>query len=138
MKRAFIGHMSKTSTRLFLGFVAGAFSHLIFQDGLLGILYLADLAPALPWSLKPVPPLGVPLSLDLAFWAGLWGVIYALVERRLTARVGWLPGGLVFGIAPLLAYWFVVLPLKGFGIGGRVHRPGGLLYGGRRPAFRIG
>jgi hypothetical protein len=110
--------MSATSTRLFLGFLAGALSHLIFQDGLLALLYLAHLVPALPWNLMPVPPLGVPLSLNLAFWAGLWGVAYAVLERRLTARVAWLPGGLVFGIAPLAVFWFVVLPLKGVGIGG--------------------
>jgi len=110
--------MSTTPTRLFLGFTAGALSHLIFQDGPLALLYLAQLAPALPWSLKPVPPLGVPLSLNLAFWAGLWGVAYAVLERRLTARLTWLPGGLVFGIVPLVVFWFVVLPLKGFGIGG--------------------
>jgi len=30
-------------------------------------------------------------------------------------------GGLVFGIAPLLVYWFVVLPLKGAGVGGGFH-----------------
>jgi hypothetical protein len=113
--------MSTTSTRLFLGFLAGSLSHLIFQDGLLGTLYIMHLAPALPWSLMPVPPLGVPVSLNLAFWAGLWGLVYALVERRLTTRFGWWPGGLVFGIAPLAVYWFVVLPLKGFGIGGGFH-----------------
>jgi hypothetical protein len=61
----------------------------------------------------------VPRSLSLGFWAGLWGLVYALLERRLTARFGWLVGGLVFGLAgPLLVYWVVVLPLKGFGIGG--------------------
>jgi hypothetical protein len=109
---------STMSTRLLLGFVAGFFSNLIFQDGLLGILYAAHLVPALGWSLMPVPPLGVPQSLNLAFWAGLWGMLYALLEPRLTARLGWWLGGLVFGLAPLAVYWFVVLPLKGFGIGG--------------------
>ena len=113
--------MSTTSTRLFLGFLAGSLSHLIFQDALLGTLYIMHLAPALPWSLMRVPPLGVPASLNLAFWAGLWGLAYAHVERRLTTRFGWWLGGLVFGIAPLAAYWFVVLPLKGFGIGGGFH-----------------
>jgi hypothetical protein len=113
--------MSTTSTRLFLGFLAGFLSHLIFQDALLGTLYVAHLAPALPWSLMPVPPLGVPASLNLAFWAGLWGLAYALLERRLTTLFGWWPGGLAFGIAPLAVYWFVVLPLKGAGIGGGFH-----------------
>ena len=114
--------MSATSTRLLLGFLAGFLSHLIFQGGLGSILYAAHLVPALPWSLMPVPPLGVPKSLSFAFWAGLWGLVYALLERRLTARLGWWSGGLVFGLAlPLVVYWFVVLPLKGFGIGGGFH-----------------
>jgi len=113
--------MSTTSTHLFLGFLAGSLSHLIFQDALLGTLYVARLAPALPWSLMPVPPLGVPASLNLAFWAGLWGLAYALLERRLTTLFGWWPGGLAFGIAPLAVYWFVVLPLKGVGVGGGFH-----------------
>jgi hypothetical protein len=114
--------MSTTSTRFFLGFLAGALSHLIFQGGLGSMLYAAQLVPALPWSLMPVPPLGVPRSLSLAFWAGLWGVAYAVLEPRLTALVGWWVGGLVFGLTlPLLVYWFVVLPLKGLGIGGGFH-----------------
>ena len=113
--------MSTTSTRLVLGFVAGALSHLIFQGGLGSVLYAAHQAPALPWSLMPVPPLGVPKTLSLAFWAGLWGVVYAVLEPRLTALLGWWAGGLVFGLAPLVVYWFVVLPLKGFGIGGGFH-----------------
>ena len=110
--------MSAISTRLFLGFLAGSFAHLIFQGGFGGILYAANLLPALPWSLTPVPPFGVPKSLNLAFWAGLWGLAYALLEPHLTARFGRWLGGLVYGTAPLAAYWFVVLPLKGLGIGG--------------------
>jgi hypothetical protein len=113
--------MSTTSTRLVLGFLAGALSHLIFQGALGSILYAAHLIPFLPWSLMPVPPLGVPRSLSLAFWAGLWGVLYAVLEPRLTTRFGWWPGGLVFGALPLLVHWFVVLPLKGLGIGGGFH-----------------
>lgn len=113
--------MAMTSTRLFLGFLAGALSHLIFQGGFGAILYVAHLIPALLWSLAPVPPLGVPRSLSLAFWAGLWGLVYVLLEPRLTAHFGWWVGGLIFGIAPLLVYWFVVLPLKGAGVGGGFH-----------------
>jgi len=48
-------------------------------------------------------------------------VDYALLEPRLTALLAWWLGGLVFGLAPLVVYWFVVLPLKGFGIGGGFH-----------------
>ena len=115
--------MSATPTHLVLGFLTGALSHLIFQGGFGAILYAAQLLPALPWSLAPVPPLGVPRSLSYAFWAGLWGLVYVLLEPRLTAHFGWWVGGLVFGIAPLLVYWFVVLPLKGAGVGGGFHLP---------------
>jgi hypothetical protein len=113
--------MSTTSTRLLLGFLAGALSHLIFQGAFGSALYAAHVLPSLPWSLMPVPPLGVPRSLSFAFWAGLWGVAYALLERPLSARLGWWQGGFVFGLAPLAAYWFIVLPLKGMGIGGGFH-----------------
>jgi hypothetical protein len=107
--------MPMTPTLLLLGFLAGALSHLIFQGALGTVLYAANLLPGLIWSLMPVPPLGVPKTLSLAFWAGLWGVVYALLERRLTALFGWWVGGLVFGVAPLLVHWFVAQPLKGLG-----------------------
>jgi hypothetical protein len=45
-------------------------------------------------------------------------MLYALLEPRLTARLGRLPGGIVLGLASLLTFWFVVLPLKGAGVGG--------------------
>src|SRR5688572_21458774 len=113
--------MSTISTRLFLGFAAGSLSHLIFQGAFGASLYAANLLPGLPWSLAPVPPLGVPRSLNLAFWAGLWGLGYALLEPRLTARFGRWLCGLAYGLAPLAGYWFVALPLKGLGVGGGFH-----------------
>jgi len=113
--------MHTISTRLLLGFLAGVLSHLIFQGAFGGILYAAHIIPNLPWSLEPVPPLGVPKAFSLGFWAGLWGVVYALLEPRLSVRFGWWLGGLVFGIAPVLVLWFVVLPLKGLGVGGGFH-----------------
>lgn len=109
--------MSMTA-RLLFGFIAGFLAHLIFQGAFGSLLYAVDLLPRLPFSAAPVPPLGVPRTLSLGFWAGLWGVAYALLEPRLTARFGWLLGGLVFGAAPLLGHWFVAQPLKGAGLGG--------------------
>src|SRR5260370_22007226 len=107
--------MSTTSTRLFLGFIAGFLSHLIFQGALGSLLYAAHLVPALPWNLMPVPPLGVPKTLSLAFWAGLWGLGYALLERRITALLGWSAGALALGLPPLAVHLLVRLPLKGSG-----------------------
>ena len=131
--------MPTISTRLFLGFLTGFLSHLIFQGAFGSILYAAHLLPALPWSLMPVPPLGVPKSLSLGFWAGLWGLGYALLEPRLTAFFGRWSGGLVYGLAlPLVAYWFIVLPLKGFGIGGGFHLAMVPIEVGFHAAFGIG
>jgi hypothetical protein len=113
--------MSTLSTRLVLGFAAGFLSHLVFQGAFGSVLYAAHLLPALPWSLVPVPPLGVPRTVSLGVWAGLWGMLYAVLEPRLTARLGRWPGGLAFGTLPLAGHWFVALPLKGFGVGGGFH-----------------
>ena len=109
--------MHTISKRLLIGFAAGALSHVIFQGALGTVLYAADLQPALVWSLKPVPPLGVPTTVNNMFWDGLWGVLYAVIEPRLTPRIGRLGGGLALGLASLLIFWFIVLPLKGSGLG---------------------
>ena len=130
--------MTTTVTRLFLGFLAGLLSHLIFQGAFGSILYAAHVLPALPWSLTPVPPFGVPKTLSLGFWAGLWGLAYALLEPRLTARLGWWLGGLVFGALPLAVLWFVVLPLKGVAIGGGFQLAMVLIGVGFHAAFGIG
>ncbi len=114
--------MSATSTRLLIGFAAGFLSHVIFQGALGAGLYAAGLIPSLTWSLAPVPPFGVPRTISLGFWAGLWGVAYVLLEPWLTARLGRWQGGLFFGLfVPLFGDWFVALPLKGHGIGGGFH-----------------
>jgi hypothetical protein len=110
--------MHTLSKRIMIGFGAGALSHLIFQGALGTILYAADLQPDLVWSLKPVPPLGVPTTVNNMFWDGLWGLLYALLEPRLTPRLGRLGGGVALGLASLLIFWFLVLPLKGGGLGG--------------------
>lgn len=130
--------MNAIPARLVLGFVAGFLSHLVFQGAFGSILYAAQVLPALPFSLDPVPPLGVPRTLSLGFWAGLWGIAYAVLERRLTARFGWWPGGLVFGLAPLAVFWFVVLPLKGMGGGGGFDPAAVPIHVGFHEAFGIG
>jgi len=117
-----------TPIRIAVGFVAGFLAVLTFQSGLVAILHAAGAVPFAPWSLAPVPPFGVPRSLSAAFWGGLWGIAYALLEPRLTARLGWWLGGLAFGaVLPVLVLWFVVLPLKGQPIGGGFAPPSRVL-----------
>lgn len=115
------GGPATTSARLAAGFIAASLAVLTFQSGAIAALHAAGApVPSPPWSMAPVPPLGVPRILSSAFWGGLWGGAYALLEPRLTARLGWWRGGLAFGVMPLMALWFVVLPLKGLPLGGGV------------------
>ncbi len=104
--------------RLMVGFIAAFLSVLTVQSAAVAALHAAGAPAPPPWSTAPVPPLGVPQILSSAFWGGLWGAAYALLEPRLTARLGWWAGGLAFGALPLLAFWFVALPLKGLPVGG--------------------
>jgi hypothetical protein len=113
-----MSRISITPTRLIVGFVAGFLSVSIVVNGLIAILHAAGIVPFAPWNTMPMPPWGAPQFLSDAFWGGLWGIAYALLEPRLTARLGWWPGGLVFGAVPLLVQWFVVFPLKGMAIAG--------------------
>lgn len=118
-----------TPTHLLIGFGAGFLSVLIFQMATIAVLQAAGVSFSFsPWSMEPVPPFGVPRSFSAAFWGGLWGIVYALLEPRLTGWVGWLAGGLVFSILPVLVLWFVVLPLKGLPLGGGF-APAGMLIG---------
>jgi len=104
--------------RLAVGFAAGFLSVLIFSHGMIAVLHPTGLFPFGPWDMTPVPPLGVPQTFSGAFWGGLWGVVYALLEPRLTARLGWWQGGIVFGaVLPMLVFWFVVMTLKGAPVG---------------------
>ena len=108
-----------TLTRLAIGFVAAFVSVWTFSMGTFVVFQAAGAPlPFPPWSMMPVPPLGVPRIVSSAFWGGLWGLLYVLLEPRLTARFGCWGGGLVYGLLPLLVAWFVVLPLKGMPVAG--------------------
>jgi hypothetical protein len=108
-----------TPLRLSMGFLAGFLAVLVFHQGLIAVLYGTGLVPFAPWAMTPVPPLGMPQVLSAAFWGGLWGIVYALLEPWLARRMRWWLGGLLFGaVLPVLVVWFVVQPLKGLPVGG--------------------
>jgi hypothetical protein len=97
-----------------LGFVAGAIATLTLHQIAIGILNLLGAIPSGPYSLRPVPPLGVPAVLNLTFWGGVWGVAWAFVADRMPRNWPVFLAGFLFGaIAPTLVGWFVVAPLKG-------------------------
>lgn len=108
-------------------FLAGFLSTLIFHQGLLAILHAAGASPRAAYSLDPVPPLGVPAVLSLAFWGGVWGILLWLVIAGAQGPRYWLVALLIGAVAPSAVALLVVLPLKG--------QPAG---GGWKPAVIVG
>jgi hypothetical protein len=92
-------------------------SHVVFQGVLGEALYTAGALPHSVWSAAPVGPLAIPATLNNMFWDGLWGMLYGLLEPRLTFLLGRFGGGVAVGLASVLVFWFMVLPLKGATIG---------------------
>ncbi|MFN7782837.1 MAG: hypothetical protein ACK5PG_08870 [Lysobacterales bacterium] len=101
---------------LILAFVAGFLATLFFHQGGLWLLSLSGKAAVAPWNFTPVPPLGVPAVLSLAFWGGLWGIaLWALIRRSAGARF-WMLAIVLGALLPSLVAWFVVFPIKGIGL----------------------
>jgi hypothetical protein len=94
-------------------FVAGFLATLFFHQGALGVLHLAGIVSAAPWSLAATWPFGVPQVLSLAFWGGVWGVPIWYLMRHATGSAYWVRA-MVFGaIGPTVVALMVVWPLKG-------------------------
>jgi hypothetical protein len=99
---------------LLLGFAAGALATLTFHQLTVWLLTAAGAIQGNPYSLRPVVPLGVPQFINIAFWGGLWGCVFALIAERFPRSWPLWLAGFVFGaIAPTLVGWFVVAPLRG-------------------------
>jgi hypothetical protein len=108
-----------------VGFVAGALSVLVFHQ--LGFWIANELgyARAPLYSLRPVPPFGVPTILSLAFWGGLWGIAAAFLVPRPPSPFNGVLGWVLFAaVIVTLVNWFVVLPIKGAPMGGGFRMPG--------------
>ena len=106
------------SARLLFGFIAGFASTLIFHQLTLALLWNAGLAPSAPFSMAATHPFGVPAVLSLAFWGGVWGILFALAERKFARGGGYWVAAFLFGaVLPSLVALLVVLPLKGHAVG---------------------
>jgi len=103
-----------TPLRLLFGFIAGFLGTLIFHQLTLWLLWTLGIAPFGPFPMGPTQPFGVPAVFSLAFWGGVWGIIYALVDRLFPPGGGYWVTAFLFGaIFPTLVALFVVIPLKG-------------------------
>ena len=111
-------------TRLLFGFGAGFLATLIFHQLTLALLWGAGLAPFRPFPMAATQPFGIPAVFSLAFWGGVWGILFAVIDGKFPSRGGYWVTAFLFGaILPSLVALLVVLPLKGRPMGGGWHLP---------------
>lgn len=111
--------MNNLQNRMFFGFIAGFLATLIFHQLVLAILWGLNLAPMVPYNMSGTEPFGVPAVLSLAFWGGLWGIVYGAIDRKFPAGGKyWLMAFLFGAVFPTLVAMLMVLPLKGRPVAG--------------------
>lgn len=101
-------------------FAAGFVATLVFHQGLFAIFHAAGLVPAPAFNMAPVPPMGVPAVISLAFFGGLWGIPAAWFIRADQGAIYWLKA-LIFGaVGPTLVALLLVFPLKGLAVNPKI------------------
>ena len=100
--------------RIAFGFVAGMLAVLTFHQAAVAALISAGALSSNLYSMRPVPPLGVPQIASSAFWGGVWGIVFAVIAPR-NARSAryWLTAILLGALALPMVGWFIVAPIKG-------------------------
>ncbi len=115
-----------TLSRYLLGFAAGFVAVLVFHQAMLTLLHGVHFVSIAPFPLTPTAPFGVPKIWSLAFWGGIWGLVFVLFEYKFPRNLlAYLIAAIVFGaVGPSLVAWFLVSPLKGLPMGGGFHSAG--------------
>ena len=104
------------------GFIAGFFATLIFHQLTLAVLWGLGLASFPPYSMALTHPFGVPAVFSLSFWGGVWGILFALIQRGFPRDGAYWAAAFLFGaIFPSLVAFLVVMPIKGRAMGGGWH-----------------
>jgi hypothetical protein len=115
---------SEYPARILFGFTAGFLATLIFHQLSVWVLWIVGVAPFAPFSMAVTKPFGLPAVISLAVWGGIWGILFALIDRRFPAGSSYWVVAFLFGaIFPSLVALLVVLPLKGRPLGGGWHPP---------------
>ncbi len=97
-------------------FIAGAIAVLVFHQGWASLMHVAGWSPNPPFNFRPTAPFGVPQIWSIAFWGGVWGLVYGLVAARLPQRnepMYWIVAFLFGALALTLFGRFVLAPLRG-------------------------
>lgn len=97
-------------------FGAGYISTLLFHQGMLALLHMANPEVPAPFNMSPTEPLGIPTVISLAFWGGLWGNVLWLLMRNAQGGGYWARAILIGAIGPSAVALFIVMPLKGLGV----------------------
>lgn len=96
----------------FKAFLSGFLATLIFHQALLAVFFYAGMVPHAPYNMSPVPPMGVPSVISLAFFGGLWGMLLWLILARLGKAGFWLMAIVLGAVGPTAVAMLVVFPLK--------------------------
>jgi hypothetical protein len=105
--------------KLLLGFLAGFIATLLFHQPALALLNELGIAKGNLYSMRATAPLGVPQVISLAFWGGIWGIVFAAIEHRFPRGARYWAYAFLFGaIFPTLVAWFIVAPMKGLPMAG--------------------
>lgn len=103
-----------TARRALIGFLAAFLGTVTVHQLVIAALPFIGINAFPAYSLRPTAPFGVPLFLSLAFWAGVWGIVYVFIADRLPKTLNPLLVGALFGILlPTLASWTIIPALKG-------------------------
>lgn len=98
------------------GFIAGALAVALFHQGAYWVMKTGGMPlGGTAWNLSPAPQaFGMPSLMNLMFWGGLWGVVFALIHPAMPGGTPWLKG-LLFGMVfpMLLGSWLIFAMIKG-------------------------
>lgn len=110
-------------------FLMGYVATLLAHQGLYALLHALAIVPNPAYNLAPVPPLGIPSVVSLAFFGGLWALpMWALLRTR--SRQQQFIGAALFGaVLPTVVALLVVFPLKGLPVAPLTWVIGALLNG---------
>lgn len=117
-------HPGTVLKHVFFGFFAGFIATIIFHQLALTLLWAAGITAMRPFPMTATQPLGIPALISLAFWGGIWGIVFALLDASFPRAWGYWVTAFLFGaVLPSLVALLVVLPLKGRPMGGGWHLP---------------